>query len=184
MGTKKYTRLTLSERVIIETLLEENRTKSEIAKKLNRSRSTISNELKKWNTILRHKYNAALSHEYSKIINDYKRAKDKITLNKALKIQVFKGLLCRLSPELISGRLKAQYPDDPNMNISYESIYRYIYNHPQGALNRKLILLLVRQKPRRRKTKRRDGFRNRINEGISIDQIPSLNEYAIRCCGK
>ena len=69
MGTKKYTRLTLSERVIIETLLEENRTKSEIAKKLNRSRSTISNELKKWNTILRHKYNAALSHEYSKIIN-------------------------------------------------------------------------------------------------------------------
>jgi len=48
MEKKRYTRLTLSERVIIETLLKEKRSKSYIAKQLGRSRSTISNELNKW----------------------------------------------------------------------------------------------------------------------------------------
>ena len=45
MVRKKNTRLTLKERVQIETLLNENKTKAYIAKKLNRSRSTISREV-------------------------------------------------------------------------------------------------------------------------------------------
>ncbi|WP_456377729.1 helix-turn-helix domain-containing protein, partial [Lutibacter sp.] len=44
MRAKIYKRLTLKERVVIETLLQENKTKSYIAKKLNRSRSTITRE--------------------------------------------------------------------------------------------------------------------------------------------
>ena len=48
MGTKKINRLTLSERVVIETLLGENRTQPYIAKKLNRARSTISREINTW----------------------------------------------------------------------------------------------------------------------------------------
>jgi len=176
MDKKKYVRLTFSERVIIETLLGENKTKSEIAKKLKRSRSTISNEVNKWDHGPEHMYKASLAQEYAKTLNDYKRTKDKITLNKPLKIQVYRGLLEKLSPELISGRLKLLYPNTPEMNISYESIYRYIYNHPQGALNKKLIALLVRQKPRRRKTKRRDISRKKIIEGISIEQRPQSVE--------
>ncbi|RPH27224.1 MAG: helix-turn-helix domain-containing protein [Bacteroidales bacterium] len=43
-----FVRLTLSERVIIETLLGEKKSKSDIAKKLGRSRSTISNEVNRW----------------------------------------------------------------------------------------------------------------------------------------
>jgi len=161
MGAKKYVRLTFSERVIIETLLGENVPKIKISEKLNRSRSTISNELKNWNTSLRGKYDAALAHEFAKIKNEYKRSKDKISLSNALKIQVYRGLLSKLSPELISGRLKLLFPNNPEMNISYESIYRYIYNHPQGALNRKLIKLLVREKPRRRKIRHKDRYRKR-----------------------
>ncbi len=45
---KKHKRLSLKERVIIQTLLEENKFKSFIAKKLNRSRSTIAREVNKW----------------------------------------------------------------------------------------------------------------------------------------
>ncbi len=41
MEVKKHTRLTLKERVQIETLLNENKSKAYIAKKLNRARSTI-----------------------------------------------------------------------------------------------------------------------------------------------
>ncbi len=48
MRAKKYKRLSLKERIIIETLLLENKSKSYIAKKLNRSRSTITREINKW----------------------------------------------------------------------------------------------------------------------------------------
>ena len=48
MKTKKYKRLTFKERVIIQTLMEENKSKAFIAKKLKRSRSTITREINKW----------------------------------------------------------------------------------------------------------------------------------------
>ena len=46
MEIKKYRRLTLKERVI-QTLLEEKRSKPYISKHLNRSRSTITREVNK-----------------------------------------------------------------------------------------------------------------------------------------
>ncbi|MEI6866246.1 helix-turn-helix domain-containing protein [Flavicella sp.] len=48
MKTKTHSRLSLKERVVIETLLQENKAKTYIAKKLNRSRSTITREVNKW----------------------------------------------------------------------------------------------------------------------------------------
>ncbi len=175
METKKYIRLTLSERVIIETLLKEKRSKSYIARKLGRSRSTIGNEVNRWagSSFF---YPAELANEYARQLNITKRNKDKITLNDALKIQVFRGLLNHLSPELISGRLKIVYPDDHDMHISHESIYRYIYAHPQGKVNKKLIKLLLRKKTRRRSNKKRAGPRGKIKDAISIENRPGTVE--------
>ncbi len=48
MVRKKNSRLTLKERIQIETLLQQNKTKAYIAKTLNRSRSTINREVNKW----------------------------------------------------------------------------------------------------------------------------------------
>jgi len=175
MEKKKYTRLTLSERVIIETLLKEKRSKSYIAEQLGRSGSTISNELNKWKGSQFY-YSAHLADQYARYLNVTKRNKDKITLNNALKIQVYRGLLNRLSPELISGRLKIAYPDKPDMQISYESIYRYIYAHPQGKVNKKLIKLLLRKKTRRRSNKKRAGPRGKIKDAVSIENRPSAVE--------
>lgn len=169
MEAKNYTRLTLSERVIIETLLGEKKSKSEIAKKLHRSRSTISKEINRWVVDPGDSYKAELANGYAEIIKDSKRKQDKIGICKALKHQIYRGLLRKVSPELISGRLKLMYPNDPTMNISCESIYRHIYSHPQGSINKKLIKLLVQKKTRRRRSKRRDGNRSKIKEGVSID---------------
>ena len=45
---KSRKRLTLNERIVIETLLKENKSKSYIAKQLNRNRSTITREVNNW----------------------------------------------------------------------------------------------------------------------------------------
>src|SRR3972149_1772334 len=126
MEEKKITRLTLNERIKIETLIKEKRSKSYIAKTLNRSRSTIGDEINRWFGTSQF-YNAELAHFYARIINNTKRNKDKMTLYPRLKLQVYKGLLSGLSPEAISGRLKVVYPEEGSMQISYESIYRHIY---------------------------------------------------------
>jgi IS30 family transposase len=172
MEEKKYKRLTFQERVIIETLLGEEKSKSFIALRLNRSRSTITREINKWVKKPWEKYNAELAHWDAE--DDYlnKRNLDKIGTFKKLKFYVYKGLLNSWSPEQIAGRIKDDYPNDPIMSISHEAIYMHIYSHPQASLNRKLIALLPYQKTRRKRANAVNKRRVRIKDQVSIDQRP------------
>lgn len=172
MIRKKNSRLTHKERVQIETLLNENKSKAYIAKTLNRARSTITREIAKLVTNPTEKYDADLSHWCAK--DDYlnKRNLDKISTYKPLKFFVYKGLLSNWTPEQISGRIKELYPNDPIMSISHEAIYRHIYTRPQASLNKKLIKLLVRKKTRRIQPKKRRGTGSKILNQVSIDNRP------------
>ncbi|MDY6895066.1 MAG: IS30 family transposase [Thermotogota bacterium] len=176
MEEKKYKRLSLTERVIIQTLLEEHKTKSFISEKLKRARSTITREINKWVQHPGETYNAELAHWNAE--DDYlnKRNLDKIGTYNRLKFYVYKGLLNEWSPEQISGRIKDDYPNDPVMSISHEAIYMHIYAHPQARLNRKLIALLPYHKSRRRKIDRTKKRKTRIKDQTSIDQRPKYIE--------
>ena len=44
----------------------------------------------------------------------------------------------RYSPEQIVGRLRHQFPDDPQMRVSPETIYQSLYVQSRGALRRDL----------------------------------------------
>lgn len=146
MEVKKHRRLTLKERVIIQTLLREKKSKSYIAIRLGRSRSTIGREINKWIQTKKDIYDAELAHWCAK--EDYlnKRNLDKISTYPLLKIFVYRGLLSNWTPEQISARLKELFPNDSIMSISHEAIYKHIYTRPQARLNKKLIKLLVRKK--------------------------------------
>lgn len=172
MNTKKYVRLTLAERVKIQTYLEVGKSKSFIAKNLSRSRSTITREINKWVGDKEDKYEAALAYWHAK--DDYlnKRNLDKIDANSKLKFYVYKGLLKGWSPEQISGRIKLDYPKKDAMRISYEAIYSHIYNHRQARLNQKLIKLLPYQKSQRRRPAAKTKRGIKIKEAISIDHRP------------
>ncbi|WP_298782739.1 IS30 family transposase [uncultured Polaribacter sp.] len=172
MIRKKNRRLTHKERVQIETLLCEKKSKSYIAKVLKRARSTISREVNKWVQNKTDKYDADLAHWNAK--DDYlnKRNSDKISSYQPLKIYVYRGLLSDWTPEQISGRLKDDYPNNPRMRISHESIYRFIYTRPQASLNKKLIKLLVRKKTRRKRIKKKRGGGSKIINQVSIDNRP------------
>lgn len=172
METKKYVRLSYKERVKIETLLLEKRSRTYISKELNRSRSTISRELNKWLRIPRDIYSADLADWYAK--DDYlnKRNLDKISTHKSLKIFVYRGLLEGWSPEQIAGKIKLNFPNNSIMSISHEAIYTHIYNHNHGRFKRKLISLLLYSKSKRRSRKGKKQGRVRIKDAVSIDERP------------
>ena len=170
--SKKHRRLSFTEKIKIETLLNENKSKAYIAKTLKRSRSTITREVNKWIINSEDKYSAKLADWAAK--DDYlnKRNRDKISTHRKLRIYVYRGLLKQWTPEQIAGRIKIEYPKDTIMSISHEAIYRHIYLTPQGALNKKLIKLLVRKKTRRRPAKKRRGTGSKIINQVSIDNRP------------
>lgn len=176
---KKYKRLTLKERIIIETLLKENKSKSYIATQLNRNRSTITKEVKLWIIKPTDIYKADLAHWYALEANKNKRTQDKINSHPKLKLFVYRSLLKGTSPELMAGQIKVLYPNDPIMSISYESIYKHIYRHRQSSLGKKLIKLLPYHHHKRRDKRKFGKKRTRIKDQVSIDNRPKHIEQRL-----
>ena len=176
---KLHRRLTLNERIVIETLLKENKTKSYIAKQLNRNRSTITREVNTWVRKPSDKYYATIADFFAK--QDYlnKRNKDKINTYKRLKLFVYKGLLSGFSPEQIGGRIKVLYPNDPVMSISHEAIYQHIYKHRQSYLGKKLIKLLPYHHHKRREKRKFGKNRVRIKDQVNISLRPQHIELRL-----
>ena len=172
MELKKHRRLSYKERVLIQSYLDDKKSKSFIADKLGRTRSTITREVNKWVTKPIENYNADIANFIAK--EDYlnKRNRDKIGTYKRLCIYVYKGLLKDWSPEQISGRIKKDYPNDPVMTISHEAIYKHIYKKPQAKLNLKLIKLLARGTSRRKSRLHRKRKGSKIIDQVSIDLRP------------
>lgn len=172
MEQKKYVRLCYKERVIIEILLQEKKSRSFISKQINRSRSTLTRELKKWLNKPTDVYKADIAQWCAE--DDYltKRGLDKISSHKRLKMYVYRGLINGWSPEQIAGRVKYSHPGNRIMSISHEAIYTHIYNHSIGALRRKLIALLLYSRSKRRSRKGLIKSRVRIKDPTSIDQRP------------
>jgi len=48
------------------------------------------------------------------------------------------------SPEQAAQRLRIEFPDDPMMRVSHETIYECIYVQGRGGLNRELLCCIER----------------------------------------
>lgn len=176
---KTHKRLSFKERVVIETLLQEGKSKNYIANQLKRNRTTITREVNTWVIKPTDIYKADLAHWYALEANKYKHCSDKINDNPKLKIFIFRNLILGTSPELIAGRLKIIYPNDPIMSISHESIYSYIYRHRQTKLAQKLIKLLPYHHHKRRKQRKFGTKKTRIKDQVSIDDRPNHVELRL-----
>ena len=176
---RKYRRLSLNERVVIETLLKEKKSFNYIAIQLNRNRTTVRNEVKLWVIKPTDIYKADLAHWCALEVNKCKRAEDKINTYPKLKMFVYRSLLKGTSPELLSGQIKVLYPNDPVMSISYESVYKHIYRHRQSSLGKKLIKLLPYHHHKRRDKRKFGKKRIRIKDQVSIDNRPAYIELRL-----
>jgi IS30 family transposase len=78
------------------------------------------------------------------------------------------------SPQQIAGWLRAQYPGNPEMWVSHETIYRSLFVQARGALKKELIGHLRSKRRFRRPRHVTDGRRaERIVDAVSIRQRPA-----------
>lgn len=141
-----------------------------IAGKLGRSPSTISRELAKGATT--RGYRASRGQELADRSRRVPR-QAKLATHLRLRREVQQRLKRRDSPEQIAGRLKIDFPDQPEMWVSTETIYQSLYVQARGGLTRELTRHLrtgrAVRKPRRREGERR----GRIPGMVSISERPA-----------
>lgn len=167
--SKIYKHLTTQERAVVMTMRDDLCSIRSIAKRLFRSASTISRELKR--TSGGGVYDANLAHLQCHARRLAPRRTPKLQMDCALFHVVRHHLNLRWSPQQIAGKLKAMWPNNSEKSVSHETIYNAIYLHPRGELKRELIACLRHhnqvRKPRSRGTDRRG-------------QIPDMQSIHIR----
>jgi transposase, IS30 family len=171
--------LTLEEREDISRGIASGSSMREIARHLDRAASTVSRE------ITRHRGRRAYrAHEadHQAWESALRPKKCLLAMNRKLCDLVASKLLLDWSPEQISGWLKMQYPDDPSLRVSHETIYRTLFIQARGALKKELLQHL-RSKRRMRRSRHASVNRQsggRIVDAVSIrERPPEVEDRAI-----
>jgi len=146
-----------------------------IAGRLGRSPSTISRELAR-NDDLRGGYRASSAHALA-----YERASRpkpaKLATNLVLRAKVEQDLQRKYSPEQITGRLLVEFPDDPEMRVSPETIYQSLYVQSRGALRRELAVCLRTGRALRQPNRQGGQRKNRVlPDMVNIAERPAVAE--------
>jgi IS30 family transposase len=79
----------------------------------------------------------------------------------------------RHSPEQIAGRLREDFPDDPEMRVSHETIYQALYVQPRGELARLVKTALRTGRTRRKAQGRKETGRGKLKGMINISERPA-----------
>ena len=172
---KSYTRMNLGERKIMQSLLREGHSFSQIARLLGRSPSTISREYKKFST--KKGYNYRESHKIT--VDNYRRNPLKIINNDFLRRFIHEKLRLYWSPNQISHKLKEIFGMDKEHNVSKETIYTYIYVFCKGELKKELISCLRFHKKSRLPRSKGKDRRGQIPDMTSISERPKEVEKRI-----
>ena len=163
--------LTIDDREAILTGIHNGDTLSGIARQLDRAPSTICREVKTNGG--RGNYSAWKAHM---------RARDQARRPKPFKLkagrlldEVTKRLLQLWSPDEISNRLKLDFPDDPEMRVSHETIYQSLFVQGKGELRRDLARYLRTGRTNRKQRGIPDG-RGRMPGMVNISERPAEAE--------
>ncbi len=170
MMRKKYARLAFKERIEIEKLLSHSTSYTEIAKTLNRSKSTIQREVIKQGMTV---YKAFEGERLAvSSVSSRRGAKTKMSQCVDLEKYVLEKLQLRWSPWQISISLQRKFPENKAMQISHEAIYMYVYLHSKKELKSLLISELRQKRKYRGNVRRGADKRTTIQDPIRIDERP------------
>jgi IS30 family transposase len=158
------------ERYELARLLEVGCSQREAARRMGRSPSTICRELARNREPRTGRYQPERAHTMAWQRQRRPKA-SKIGGNPMLRAVVQQLLDQRLSPEQIAGRLRLLHPDNEQMQVSHESIYRSIYLYPRGEMARELKATLRSGRTVRR-SRGRHKSTGRIVGAVSITERP------------
>ena len=173
-------RLSLEERHQIAALRKAGFSRHAIASEIGRHVSTVSRELSR-NSNTHGEYSASMAQARTD-----RRARErglatspaKLAVNLPLRREVQNRLNEHHSPEQIARRLREDFPDDPEMWVSHETIYQSLYVQGRGGLRRELTACLrtgraVRKNQRQAQVRRaRQGELGRIKDMVMISERP------------
>jgi transposase, IS30 family len=132
-------RLSLAEREEIRVGIAQEETLSTIAGRIGRAVSTVSREVKANGG--RTKYQATRAH--ARAARCARRPKPtKLATRPELADQIELWLRETWSPQQIARRLRCEYPADPMMWVSHETIYQSLFVQGRGELRRELTRCL------------------------------------------
>jgi len=161
-------RLSFAEREEIFAGICRDESDSEIGRALGRHRSTIGREIARCGG--RRGYRPARAERIAGRLARRPQS-TKLAGCPRLLAAVEAGLGRRWSPQQISARLRREYPCDPQMRISHETIYRSLYVQARGELRRQLTAKL-RTGRQTRRSRGRAETRGRIVDMVPIAQRP------------
>jgi transposase, IS30 family len=145
-----------------------------IAETIGRAPSTVSRELRR-NTDAQGRYRATTAHALA-----YARASRpkpaKLVTNLRLRGKVEHDLAKKYSPEQIAGRLKVDFPDQPELQVSTETIYQSLYVQSRGALKHQLTRCLRTGRAVRKPCRKPGQRKNRIPNMINVAERPAEAE--------
>ena len=169
--------LSAEEREEISRGLARNNSYRLIGTQIGRPHSTVLREVKRNGG--RKRYRAAEA-EAASVLRRQRPKPTKLELSPQLRAKMEALLKLNWSPQQISAQLKREYPDDPQMQISHETIYLALYVQARGTLRQGLTRHLRRRHyVRHAKTKQRSK-RGQIPDRIMIsDRPPEAADRAV-----
>jgi IS30 family transposase len=167
--------LTLAEREDISRGIASGRSARVVAQSLHRAPSTVSREIARHGGRTQYRASGANQQAWDSAL----RPKPcRLATHAALREIVAGKLVQDWSPQQISGWLKMEYPNDPSLRLSHETIYRSLFIQARGALKQELIQHL-RSKRRIRRSRNfsvHGHSQGRIVDAISIRERPAEAE--------
>ncbi|MBX3133649.1 MAG: IS30 family transposase [Gemmatimonadaceae bacterium] len=164
--------ISLEEREPISRALAAGHSYRAIGRTLGRAASTISREVKRHGG--RTKYRAVRADDVA--WRSARRPKPcRLASRPRLRYLIATKLKLNWSPEQSSGWLRTTYPDEPELHVSHETIYRSLYVQARGVLKKELMKhLRTRRGTRRARASTRKGQgRGRIADAIPISARPA-----------
>jgi len=122
-----------------------------IAARLGRSVSTVSREVRRNTASAGYR-----AHQADRMADARTRRPrpGKLASTEALRERVEQGLKAKWSPQQISARLWVDFPDDPTMHVSHETIYTSLFVQAKGGLPGELTVHLRTRRVRRKAQRR------------------------------
>src|SRR5215472_13784352 len=162
--------LTIEDREEISRGLARNDSYRVIGARIGRPRSTVLREVERNRGHQRYR---AADAEAASIKRRRRPKARKLELLPELRAKVEALLKLDWSPQQISAQLKRENPDDPEMQISHETIYISLYVQGRGTLRKELTRHLRRRHFVRQAKKKQPSKRGQIPDRIMISDRPA-----------